>query len=141
MIELRERLLTLFHPRSGSTSPCFELDEGLHTALEEHAHLEQRPVEQVQAELVRAGLARLKNSEALEQRWGSLSRREQQVTALTCLGCTNRQVAARLGVSVETVKTHMSNLLVKFDLHSKAGLRMALSEWDFSEWDPAAKQC
>jgi len=36
---------------------------------------------------------------------------------------------------VPTVKTHMANVLRKFDLHSKIELRMALSDWDFSAWE------
>jgi DNA-binding CsgD family transcriptional regulator len=45
-------------------------------------------------------------------------------------------MAARLHISVETVKTHISNVLIKFNLHGKAELRQALSSWDFSEWGP-----
>ncbi len=66
--------------------------------------------------------------------WQLLSPREQEVTALACRGVTNRQIAARLGVSEETVKTHVRNALVKFNLHGKGELRMAQGEWDFSEW-------
>ena len=43
-------------------------------------------------------------------------------------GVINRQIAARLGVSEETVKTHVRNALVKFNLHGKGELRMALGE-------------
>jgi DNA-binding CsgD family transcriptional regulator len=55
--------------------------------------------------------------------------------AYTCLGYTNNQIAVQLGLSVETVKTHVGNLLVKFGLHSKVELRMTLSEWDFRGWE------
>ena len=37
--------------------------------------------------------------------WQSLSPCEQDVTALTCRGYANRQMAARLGISPEMVKT------------------------------------
>jgi len=47
----------------------------------------------------------------------------QEVTALTDRGYTNRQMAARLGVPEETVKTHVRNALVKFNLHGKGELR------------------
>ena len=30
------------------------------------------------------------------------------------------------------------NALVKFDLHGKSELQMALAQWDFSEWAPPA---
>jgi hypothetical protein len=34
-----------------------------------------------------------------------------------------------------TIKTHVTNALIKFDLHSKGELRLALDEWDFSAWE------
>jgi DNA-binding CsgD family transcriptional regulator len=67
--------------------------------------------------------------------WGVLTLREQQITALVCLGYTNPQIAGRLRLSVETVKTHVKNVLMKFRLHSKTELRLMFSSWDFSEWD------
>jgi DNA-binding CsgD family transcriptional regulator len=67
------------------------------------------------------------------QHWRALTPRQQQVAALTCLNFTNRQIAGRLGISPQTVKSHMRNLLHRFDLHSKAELRQALANWDFSE--------
>jgi len=63
-----------------------------------------------------------------------LTPRQQQTAALACLNFTNRQIAARLGISPQTVKTHIRNLLHRFDLHSKAELRQVLADWDFSEW-------
>jgi len=56
------------------------------------------------------------------------------VAALACLNFTNRQIAARLSISPQTVKSHMRNLLLRFELHSKVELRQVLSDWDFSEW-------
>jgi DNA-binding CsgD family transcriptional regulator len=50
------------------------------------------------------------------------------------LNFTNRQIAARLQITPETVKTHVRNVLHKFDLHSKAELRRSLADWDFSAW-------
>jgi DNA-binding CsgD family transcriptional regulator len=67
-------------------------------------------------------------------RWYSLSPREQQVAALICLNYTSRQIAARLRISPETVKTHTRNLLSKFDLRTRVELRELLADWDFSAW-------
>jgi DNA-binding NarL/FixJ family response regulator len=64
-----------------------------------------------------------------------LSPREQEVAALVCLGDTNRQIAARLRLSLETIKTHVRNILRKLNLASKDELRRAFSEWDFSLWN------
>ena len=136
MIELWDRLSDLFRTRRTLRWRYFALEESLHTAVVQRADQEQRPVDEIQAELVAAGLAQLQTADWLKQRWASLSPREQQVTALTCLGNTNRQMAGRMHISVQTVKTHISNILVKFGLHSKAELRQALSDWDFSDWLP-----
>jgi DNA-binding CsgD family transcriptional regulator len=112
----------------------FDLDEPLQAALEQRADLEQRPVEQIQTELLTAGLAHLRSADELKQCWEKLSPREQQMTALTCLGYTNRQIAARLCLSPETIKGYVHQALVKFHAHGKEELRLLLAEWDFSGW-------
>jgi len=67
--------------------------------------------------------------------WQSLSPREQEVTALVCLGYTNGEIASKLKVSPTTIKSHVRNILPKFQMHSKVELRIALREWDFEKWD------
>ena len=67
--------------------------------------------------------------------WIRLSPREQDVTALTCLKYTNRQIAARLGISADTVRTYLLNVLHKLGLENKADLRVLFAGWDFSEWE------
>ena len=69
------------------------------------------------------------------QRWQSLTPREQDVAALICLNYTTRQVAARLHISPETVKTHVEHVLAKFDVPDRNILRLLLSGWDFNNWD------
>lgn len=96
-------------------------------------------MEDIHADLISSALSHWHTSRVLWNQWRSLSPREQDVAALTCLGYTNPQIAARLHISVETVKTHMRNTLIKFQLHSKAELRMVLSDWDFSEWENAQR--
>jgi predicted ATPase/DNA-binding NarL/FixJ family response regulator len=49
-----------------------------------------------------------------------LSGREQDVTALVTLGLTNRQIAARLGISERTVEAHLDHIRTKLDLRSRA---------------------
>ena len=68
--------------------------------------------------------------------WESLSQREKEVTALVCSGLTGRQVAARLVLSPETIKTHVRHILRKFDLNSRQDLRNLLADWDFNRWLP-----
>jgi DNA-binding NarL/FixJ family response regulator len=138
-MKLWERLLTFLRMQPGPTRAYFELDEPLHAALVEWADREQLPLEQVQAELLAAGLANLQSSDGLKQCWEKLSRREQEVTALTCLGYTNRQMAARLHVAPATIKGYVRQALVKWRAHGKDELRVLLAGWDFSQWGPRAQ--
>ena len=103
-------------------------------SLQTIAEREQRRTGEVASELLSSALARRQVDDGLLARWGFLSSREQQVAALACLNFTNRQIAARLRITPETAKTHVRNVLRKFDLHSKAELRRALADWDFSAW-------
>jgi DNA-binding CsgD family transcriptional regulator len=66
--------------------------------------------------------------------WLSLSVREQQVVALTCLGYKNQQIAFKLGLSTTTVKSYIQNVCNKLGLHSKTEIRLTFVNWDFSEW-------
>ena len=120
----------------GSGLRHYELTERLQTALVERADRDQRPAEELQEELLAAGLEHLKAADRLKQQWDSLSPREKEVTALTCLGYTNEQMAARMGISLWTVKGYIVQALDKYKLNSKAKLRNLLYEWDFSEWGP-----
>ena len=53
--------------------------------------------------------------EHLLQRSG-LSKREHEVLLLMAQGCSNQEIADRLFLSLNTVKTHTSNLFVKLDV-------------------------
>jgi DNA-binding CsgD family transcriptional regulator len=136
MIELWKRLLDRLRARRRPRWRYFALEESLHTALELRAGQQQRREEDVQAELFAQGLARLQADDWLKGCWDRLSPREQEITALTCLHFTNRQMAGRIHLSPETVKTHTVSILTKFRVHSKVELRQALASWDFSDWGP-----
>jgi DNA-binding CsgD family transcriptional regulator len=90
--------------------------------------------QKVAEDLLKSALVDRQVAETHLERWRALTPRQQQVAALACLNFTNRQIAARLRISPQTVKSHMRNLLHRFDLHSKEELRQALADWDFSEW-------
>lgn len=67
--------------------------------------------------------------------WESLSRRQQEVAALACLGYSNAEIAEKLHISPETVKTHMSEILRKFNVRGRHQLRHILRRWDFHSFD------
>jgi DNA-binding NarL/FixJ family response regulator len=48
-----------------------------------------------------------------------LSRRETDVLAHASLGCRNAEIADRMSLSPETVKSYMRNLMAKLDVHSR----------------------
>lgn len=52
----------------------------------------------------------------------ALTGREQEVLDLIADGLQSRQIALRLGISVQTVATHRSHLMQKLDLHSVVAL-------------------
>lgn len=52
-----------------------------------------------------------------------ISSREQQVLDYAADGLTNRMIARRLGVSENTIKFHMKNLMAKLEIRSRRDLR------------------
>ena len=68
--------------------------------------------------------------------WESLSERQQQVTALICLRYTNDEIAKKLHISPDTVKSHVSNILRKFNVRSRYQLGYILRRWNFNNFDP-----
>jgi DNA-binding NarL/FixJ family response regulator len=127
------RFLGLARPDRLSLEVDRETIQSLHTL----ARRERRSEKELAAELLLSALVQRGAADVYLKSWEGLSPREQQVTALVCLGYTNAQIASRLVLSQETVKTHVRNVLYKFNLRSKPALRRALVEWDFSAWqDP-----
>ena len=98
------------------------------------AEQQGRSEEEVITDFTKAGWNQLQHITELEERWDSLSHREQQVVALICLGNRNYQIAEILVIAPETVKTHLQNIFDKFNLRSSRELRLALRDWNFAEW-------
>jgi DNA-binding CsgD family transcriptional regulator len=120
-------------------SRTYALDERAYSVLESLAVREQRPAEDVHAAILADAVEKRNIQDALVGCWDSLSPREKDVAALTCLWYTNRQIAAILHVSPDTVKGYVRQVLVKFRVHSKDELKMVLRDWDFSQWGPKAQ--
>ena len=113
----------------------YELSESLHSTLVSLSQQEDRPEDQLAEALLASGLNTYYSQDEHWQRWQSLTPREQDAAALACLGYTNKQIALRMSISPETVKTHLRNGLAKFGLHSRSELRLLLENWDFSAWE------
>lgn len=47
-----------------------------------------------------------------------LTARQREVLALMAQGCSMKEVALTLSISVKTVETHRSNLMERLDLHN-----------------------
>jgi DNA-binding NarL/FixJ family response regulator len=109
--------------------------------LDNSLHLVRRPTDSASQENrspkndSAAGLSRAQSNDALYQQWLSLSAREQDVIALTCLGYKNHHIAFRLGLSVTTVKSYIQTACHKLNLHSKTDIRLKFYGWDFSAWE------
>jgi len=110
-------------------------DPTLLRLLRQLAENEQRSVEAVANDLLGEAVQMRLSAETPLQHWKNLSAREQQICALVCLNYTNSQIAARLSLSEETVKTHVRHVLIKFGLRGRANLRNALAGWDFAAWE------
>jgi DNA-binding NarL/FixJ family response regulator len=52
----------------------------------------------------------------------SISRKEQEIIALVSQGYRNREIAARLFISEQTVKAHISRIFRKFNISSRSQL-------------------
>ena len=118
-----------------SQTRLYELDQSLNEVVGDLSLREQRSPDAIVSDLVEKGLNQLYSEQALVQQWQGLSLRERDVTALVCLGYTNRQIASQLDISAETVKTHLRNILIKLHLRSRTQLALIFENWDFGEWD------
>jgi two-component system, LuxR family, response regulator FixJ len=60
--------------------------------------------------------------QAVQVRWDSLSKREQQVAQLVVQGKANREIAAELDISIKTVEIHRSRVMSKMHVNNLARL-------------------
>ena len=132
-----DRFLYLIGLRQTSGPRTYHVDvsDSFQVTLATLASDEGRPEHELIPELLTAGLTQYVSNDRLFKKWESLSPREKDVAALVCLGHTNREIAARLNISPETVKDRIGTALQKFRLTKRTELRVLLANWDFSAWD------
>jgi DNA-binding CsgD family transcriptional regulator len=119
--------------RPGIVWRVFSKNEQLVRTVREMAVSQQRAEREVYNDIIESGMKALSDERKYEDIWGLLSAREQQVTALTCLGYRSYEIAVALGISYETVRTHSKHIYAKFGVNRKE-LRQALRQWDFEAW-------
>lgn len=120
---------------SRKQAASFNINVDTLRSLESIAEREQRSPEEIANHILNEVLHTHQAQEGNWRRWQKLTPREQDVTALICLNYTTRQIAGRLRISPETVKTHVEHIMIKFDVSDRNTLRMLLSSWDFSAWE------
>jgi ligand-binding sensor domain-containing protein/DNA-binding CsgD family transcriptional regulator len=83
-----------------------------------------------------------KREQALEEQLGSeaelavLTPRQKEVLQLVAEGCSTKEIAERLGVSIKTVEAHRANLMERLDIHDVPGLvRLAIRARLVSQYD------
>ncbi|HNB50723.1 MAG TPA: helix-turn-helix transcriptional regulator [Anaerolineales bacterium] len=103
--------------------------------LREIAESQQRSPEDIANEILFNGIEKYEHFDEKLAKWNALSFREQQVTALACRGYLNEDIAQKLIISPNTVKTHIRNIQYKFNVRSKVELKELFQGWDFSEFD------
>jgi DNA-binding CsgD family transcriptional regulator len=126
-------LRQFFRERQKGQEPrVFLKDELMVVKVKEISVGQRRGEQEVYDDIIEAGMKVLRDKDQYASIWDSLSQREQQVTALTCLGYRSFEMADMLGISCETVRTHSKHIYVKFGLNRRE-LRLAVQDWDFQE--------
>jgi DNA-binding NarL/FixJ family response regulator len=134
-MSLFERLLVWLGVIPPPNLHQYRQEENLRGLTLQSVRQEQYSDEDAYEDSFTAKRSKYATSDELWNCWQSLSPREQEVTALTCLGYTNSEIASKLGVSATTIKSHIRSILSKFQMHSKIELGLALEDWNFRDWD------
>lgn len=115
-------------------SPFIQIHPDLLPTIEIIALQDNSSLEAVVNNLLHFALSEHQQAEDSLKMWQQLTPREREITALIWLGLTNPQISQELSISPNTVKTHIKNILSKFNIHSKEALREKLAMLDLSDW-------
>lgn len=119
---------------AANAAMTLELEAALARRLRQAALSRGRRPEELAAVLLARGLDQAARQTLAAEALQSLTPRQQQVAWRIARGYTNHQIAHELVVSPETVKTHVRNVLEKFEAHSKAELRVLLVDLGVRWW-------
>lgn len=112
----------------------YVVPESLDVSMTTLAQHEGRPVHELFPDIVAAGLTQYSTKDRVWKKWESLSDREKHATALLCLGYSNGQIAAMMGITESGVKFHLGKVYLKFRVKKRARLRKKFAGWDFRAW-------
>jgi len=104
-------------------APLEQLRDALHAIMAGKSVIDPAVTERVIAHL------REDESAAAPRLHERLTRRERQVLALVAEGAANPAIAAALEISEGTVKIHISHILAKLGVHSRAHAARLAVEW------------
>ncbi len=125
-----------FRPAGSSTAQrSFAWDGELLVSLERLARYRGSTLRKTAADMLARELKSVEMDRKIRLKWQTLTEREQQVAALVCLQLSTNQIATRLQIAPETVRSHVHNILTKIGLPNRVALRQLLGDWDFSEWE------
>ena len=131
---IRERLF--FSRKRSSPSLEISADADVLTMLQELTKGQEFSAEELAAMLLKqAVIEHYQIKSENMQHWEELSPRQKEVAALACLDYTNAEIAEKLDIALTTVKTHMREILRKFDVHGRHQLRFMLRRWDFGSFN------
>jgi len=133
-MSILHKLLYWIGLRSTPGPRTYEINESLNVSLATLAQHEGRPEHDLILDIVAAGLTQYSTRDRIWKQWESLTPREQEATALACLGYTNGQMAVRMGITQAGVKFHLRNVYAKLQVKNRVGLRKKFAGWDFTGW-------
>src|SRR5690242_17470800 len=133
MVTLTDRLKHLLQRlKNDESTHVYLKDAEMVMHVNNVAEQQGRYEDEIVDDLIKAGMNSFAMQEEAVRRWDSLTRREQEVVALVCLGQRNYEIAEILSIEIGTVKAHLQNIFTKYDLRIRKELRLALQTWDFA---------
>ncbi|MBN2501676.1 MAG: helix-turn-helix transcriptional regulator [Anaerolineales bacterium] len=117
------------------------LNDELVQSLQDLAQWEDLPELYIAAELVKLALQRAHPRQQARLLAASLTHRERQVALLLHQGLSRRQICLHLHIAPETLRTHLRNIRMKFDLRSMNDLPAALANLPPAMLQPPDPPC
>ncbi len=111
----------------------FSVDSQFGLSLHQVSPRERSPQAKILEDALRAEIEQMERKRRYRAVWDSLNIREQEVTALMCLGYSGVETANVLQLSYETVRSYSKRVYRKFGLKRKE-LRAALGDLDVAAW-------